>query len=291
VTSTNYAASTHDEGIDLLVIWQVIKRYKIFIAACTVVCALAAAAFALTATPMFRAEATITEVHDSNMGGGGAIAGQLGGLASLAGVTLGAGSGQSRDSEAILKSRRLAEQFVTRYGLTAEIMGMSKPPFTLWRAVSRFRKSVLNVDEDRRTGMTTISMYWSDPKEAARWANDFIGLANEIIRNRAAAESQRNIAYLNDQLKETSSVEVQHAMYNLVESETKTLMLAQGRLEYAFSTIDPAVPPEVSTSPKKSVIVLIGIVVGVFAGILISLARYKIARHVDRSVRGKLGAL
>ena len=239
---------------------------------------------------MFRAEATITEVHDSSMGGG-AIAGQLGGLASLAGVTLGAGSGQSRDAQAILKSRGLAEQFVTRYNLTDEILGKSKQPHSLWRAVSRFRKNVLNIDEDRRNGITTISMSWNDPKEAARWITDFIALANEIIRNRATAESQRNIAYLNDQLKQISSVEVQHAMYTLIESETKTLMLAQGRLEYAFSTIDPAVTPEVSTSPKHSVIVLIGIVAGLFAGILIALARHKIARYKGHPVHGSLGGV
>jgi uncharacterized protein involved in exopolysaccharide biosynthesis len=278
-----------DEGIDLVVIWTVLKRFKVFIAICTVVGAVAATIFALTATPMFRAEATITEVHDSNMGGAGAIAGQLGGIASLAGVTLGAGSSQSRDAQAVLKSRRLAQQFIERYDLTGKIMAKSTAP-TLWRAVARFRKNVLNVDEDRRNGVTTISMYWRDPKEAALWANNFVALANELIRNRAAADAQRNIGYLNEQLKQTSSVEVQHAMYNLIESETKTLMLATGRAEYAFSTIDPAVPPELSASPKVAIIILIGIVVGIFAGILIAIARYKVARYQDRIARGSLGA-
>jgi uncharacterized protein involved in exopolysaccharide biosynthesis len=125
-------------------------------------------------------------------------------------------------------------------------------------------------------------MYWRDPKVAALWANNFVALGNEIIRNRAAADSRRNIGYLNEQLKQTSSVEVQHAMYNLIESQTKTLMLAEGRAEYAFSTIDPAVPPEVSASPKKSIVMLVGIAVGVFAGVLIAIARYKIALYHDR---------
>ena len=155
----SYGAHAQDAGIDLVVLWRVLGRYKIFIALCTLICGAAATAFALTATPMYRAEATIAEVHDSNMGGGaGAIAGQLGGLASLAGVNLGSGMGQSRDAQAILKSRRLAEQFITRYDLMGKLLEKVKGPPTLWRAVARFRKSVLDVDEDRRNGVTMISM-------------------------------------------------------------------------------------------------------------------------------------
>jgi uncharacterized protein involved in exopolysaccharide biosynthesis len=276
----------HDEGIDLIVIWKVLRQYKIFIAICTLVCTAAAAVFALVATPMYRAEATIAEAHDSNMGGAANIAGQLGGLASLAGVNLGANSGNSRDAHAILKSRRLAEQFLERYNLTEKVLAKSRVPQTLWHAVARFRKSILDVDEDRRTGVTTISIYWRDAKEAAQWANDYVALGNEIIRNRAAADAQRNVGYLNQQLQQTGSVEVQHALSNLIESETKTLMLAKGRAEYAFSTIDPAVPPEVKASPKIAIVVLVGAVVGIFAGLLAAMARYKIAGYRIRAAWG-----
>ena len=286
----SFADRSYDEGIDLVLIWRVLKRYKIFIAMCTLICTGAAIVFTLTATPMYRAEAAISEVHDSTMGGAGAIAGQLGGLASLAGVNLGSVGGLSKDAHAILKSRRLAEQFIERYNLTEKLLQKSRLPPTLWSAVSRFRKSVLEVDEDRRTGVTTISIYWRDPKEAALWANDFIALSNEIIRNRAAADAQRNIGYLNQQLQQTGSVEVQHALSNLIESETKTLMLAKGRAEYAFSTIDPAVPPEVKASPKAAIVILIGVVLGIFAGLLAAIARYKVARYQDRAAGRPHGA-
>ena len=59
---------------------------------------------------------------------------------------------------------------------------------------------------------------------------------------------------------------------------SKTLMLAEKRAEYAFSVIDPAVPPEVKSSPKKAIILSVAFAAGLFAGLLIALARYKIAR-------------
>ena len=262
--SDSYAVHAQDEGIDLVVLWLVLKRYKVFIAIFTAVVAIVRRFLRHGDTDVSGGSRRSPRCTIRIWGVAGAVAGQLGGLASLAGVTLGAGSGQSRDAQAILKSRRLAQQFIERYDLTGKIMAKSSAPPTLWRAVARFRKYVLNVDEDRRNGVTTVSIYWRDPKEAALWANNFVALGNELIRNRAAADAQRNIGYLNEQLKQTSSVEVQHAMYNLVESETKTLMLATGRAEYAFSTIDPAVTPELSASPKVAIIILVGVVGGIF---------------------------
>jgi uncharacterized protein involved in exopolysaccharide biosynthesis len=279
-----------EQGIDLIVTWIVLKRYKVFIALCTVACVLGASIYAFMATPMFRAEAAITEAHDSNLQGNAPIAGQLGGIASLAGLALGVGGGQGREALATLKSRRLAELFITRYGLKDRLLARTRGPRTMWHAVALFRKDVLNVDEDRKTGVTTISMYWTSPTEAAQWANDYIALSNEVMRNRAADDARRNIDYLTNQLRQTASVEVQRALNNLVESETKTLMLA-GRADYAFATIDPAVPPELKASPKRVIIILVALVAGLFAGLLIAIARYKVALYSAYSAHGDRGVV
>ena len=114
----------------------------------------------------------------------------------------------------------------------------------MWLAVKDFKEGVLTIREDKRTGLLTIDVDWEDPAVAAKWANGFVALANERLRTRAIDEATRNIAFLNAQIPQTSVVEVQRAIYNLIESETKTLMLANVRMEFAFTVIDPAVPPE-----------------------------------------------
>ena len=95
-----------------------------------------------------------------------------------------------------------------------------------------------------------------------------MALANERLRARAIDEATRNIAFLNAQIPQTSVVEVQHAIYNLIESETKTLMLANVRKEFAFTVIDPAVPPERKYRPKRSVYVAFGLFLGLAIGVL-----------------------
>ena len=106
----------------------------------------------------------------------------------------------------------------------------------------------------------------TDPVTAARWANGLVGLANELLRTRALEEAQRNIAYLNAQADRTNEVELRRAIFNLIESETKTLMLANGRTEYAFRVVDPAVPPEIRSGPHRTLLLVTGLLVGLLLG-------------------------
>ena len=121
-------------------------------------------------------------------------------------------------------------------------------------------------------------MEWSDPELAARWANGIVTLANEMLRDRDIAESQRNIEYLNKQISETNVVELQRVFYGLLQTEQKTVMLANSRAEYSFKVIDPAFAPIEAERPAKLVMATIGIFVGGFLGLLIVFFRRLAAR-------------
>jgi uncharacterized protein involved in exopolysaccharide biosynthesis len=86
-------------------------------------------------------------------------------------------------------------------------------------------------------------------------------------------ESKASITYLNDQIAHTSDIEIQRVMYNLIENETKTLMLANATPEYAFTVVDPGVPPELRSSPHRILMIGFGLLLGVFIGALVALAR------------------
>jgi uncharacterized protein involved in exopolysaccharide biosynthesis len=153
-----------------------------------------------------------------------------------------------------------------------ELLPIAGDPPSLWFAVNAFREKVLAIVDDDDRGTTTIEMKWTDPKLTARWANEFVALANQLIRTRALDESSRNIKYLNDQIAKTNVVEIQRVMYNLIENETKTHMLANGRQEYAFTVVDPAVVPERRIWPRRTLMVLTGGVLGVVLGVILALA-------------------
>jgi uncharacterized protein involved in exopolysaccharide biosynthesis len=256
-----------DDGIDLIGLWNVVWGRRYLIAALTILSGLVAVVLALTAEHIYRSEVVITQVSDSGMSALGGLTDQLGGLAALAGVNLASGSGQRQDAPEVLKSRHLVEEFIKRFDLIPILLPKSDDP-TLWFAVLQFNNEVLDIREDRRTGTMTVAIDWRDPAVAAQWANEFVALANEMIRGRASNDATTNLEFLNKQLEQTSVVELRRVIYNLIENETKTLMLANARKEYAFSVVDPAVPPELRISPRRRVMVMVGVMVGLVLGAL-----------------------
>jgi uncharacterized protein involved in exopolysaccharide biosynthesis len=266
-----------DEGIDLIALWKILWRRRRLIIAATVVSTLVAVYLALTTEPIFRSGVVITPVSDSGMGGAASISGQLGGLAALAGVNLSPGGGPHLDAPAILKSRYLVEEFIKRRDLARALLPKRKDP-SLWYAVMQFQRKVLDIREDKRTGTTTVSISWGDPIIAAQWANDVVALANELVRARALDDASRNVEYLNKQLDQTNVVELRRVIYNLIENETKTLMLANARKEYAFNVVDPAVAPEERISPRRRVMVMVGMMLGAFLGVVAAFGLSVIAR-------------
>lgn len=262
-----------DGEIDLLEIWRTVRAHQYWIAGITAAFALLAVVFALTATPRFRADAAISEVTHGGAGGAGSLAGQLGGLASLVGLNLAALDNSGQVGMAVLRSRQLVEEFVRRNELIPVLYrSQDGDPPSLWHATDDFRRNILKINQDTRTGVIVVSVTWTDPVAAADWANGLVALANEMIRERARRTAERNILYLKKQLEQTSVVDMQRVIYNLVESETKTLMLANVREDFAFVIVDPAVPPELRDSPKRTLIVIVGTLVGGFLGLMVAFA-------------------
>jgi uncharacterized protein involved in exopolysaccharide biosynthesis len=277
--SGEQSSAEPDDDVDMAAIWSFLRGSKYLILTATLLCTGIGLYMALTATLIYRGETVITAVRSGGMGGGGAgnQLGGLAGIASLAGVNLDSGSAADREAKAILQSRSLVEQFIQRRNLVGELLRDQKKQ-TLWLAVKEFKQGVLTIKDDKRSGLTTIDIDWKDASVAAQWANGFVALANERIRTRAIDESTRNIAFLTKQVSQTNVVEIQHALYSLIENETKTLMLANARVEYAFTVIDLAVPPERKYGPQRSLIVLGGMLAGLTIGIMIAYVRSALAR-------------
>ena len=276
-----------EDEIDLFALIRIFWRHKLLIAAIVFVFGVTAVVLALTATPIYRADVVVAEVHDDNLGDASSLATQLGGLAGLAGLNLGRNATTGEQYQAVLDSNHLAEEFIKRYQLMPVLFedapkDAKKPP-TLWLAVKNFKGGIVTVTQDTRKGVTIVTMKWKQPAVAARWANDYVALANELIRTRALNDSNRNITYLNGQLEKTNTLELRKVIYNIIEAETKTLMLASGRAEYAFQVDDPAVAPELRISPRRTFMVLVGGALGAFAGATVAFIVDRVRRYRVRS--------
>lgn len=241
-------------------------------------------AFALT--PKYRSEVVISPA-DSSSGLGDL--GQLGGLASLAGINIG-GAGGKKSDEALeyLRSRVFTAGFIQRHGLMPILFANKwdanrkqwRDPDdapTIAEGVEKFSKKVRQVTEDRRTGIVTVAVIWSDRFAAAQWANWLVAEADMALRERAIAEQSRSVEYLKEEAAKTSTVEIESAIAKVMETELKNAMVARTRDAYAFKVIDPATVRDRKDrdSPNKPLIVVLGAVLGLAVGVIVAAARQR----------------
>jgi predicted phage terminase large subunit-like protein len=131
----------------------------------------------------------------------------------------------------VLDSRVLASQFIEenelKYQFFADKWDAQKKQWTSKKiptdddAYRFFAEQVKGVDEDRRTGLVTVSMEWKDRHGAARWANLYVTRANDLLRARAMQEAKSSLEFLDRELANAGTIEIREAMYQLVEAQKK----------------------------------------------------------------------
>ena len=278
---------TDNDTIDVIALWRLLWGNRLLLAASAGIFGIAAVVYALLSTPIYRAEAVVTPVASNGMAdAASSLAGRFGGLASLAGIDLGKGGAAGQEAQAVLESRRLLEEFIRRNDLVGALVPPGGEQSTVWHAAKRLRETVATFTKDDLDGTTTVAVDWKDPEVAAAWANGLVALANDLLRTKAIADSNRNIEYLNKQIAATSVVEMQRVLYGLIQNEMQTLMLANARVDYAFTVVDPAVVPEARSKPNRKLIVATGIAIGFALGALFVFGRDTVRRYRAREAGG-----
>jgi len=276
-----------EEEINLLDLWRVLVREKWLIFLFTVLCTAGAIAAALTMTPIYRAEVLLEPITEDGKQGGGLLA-QYGGLAATAGINIGGGGGTKDTAVAKLQSRVFVEEFLSNEKLLPVLFHEIWDPQTkswqvenpkqipsMWDGVESFKKNILKISEDKKTGLITLAIEWQDREQVSRWANLLVKRINRHLRGLAIQDAKKSMEYLNTELTKTQIIELQQAIVNLLEGQIKKIMLANVRTEFAFKVIDPAVvPPENRfIKPKRRLMVVLGFVLGGFLGIFAAFFR------------------
>ncbi|MCM2679502.1 Wzz/FepE/Etk N-terminal domain-containing protein [Echinimonas agarilytica] len=296
--------SRAEDEIDLRELWSAIWQGKWLIIAVTFVFAAAGVLYALAQPNEYKAEALLAPVSESGGGMGGM--GQLGGLASLAGISLGGGGGDNKAllAQQVLKSRKFVASFIERRNILVPLMAakgwnletdslvldpsvydeQSKvwlrevqlpktPEPSAWQAHKAFT-SRLQISEDKASGYVTLGFEFYSPTLAKQWVDWLVVDINNHIRALDTEEAKRSIDFLAEKLKETSYAEMQKIFFQLVEEQTKTIMLAEVRDEYVFKTVDPAVIAEEKSKPKRALICILATLLGGMLAVGIVLIRY-----------------
>jgi LPS O-antigen subunit length determinant protein (WzzB/FepE family) len=271
-------ASEKDDGIDLVDLVSTLWKRKLIILATTSVFVAAGVAYALLATPIYRAEALLAPVEREDVPR--LLPSGLSGLASLAGVNFGSAA-DATEAVAALRSRAFIEEFINDKQLLpilfADKWDSSNSRWVdsdpeqwpdVGQGVDFFVEEIRSVDEDAASGLVTLRIEWIDPQLATEWVGNLVERINVRLRARDLADSERRLAYLNEQLAQASLVELRQAIARLIENEIQNIMLAKAEAEYAFRVIDPPRLPREPVAPRRALAVIIAAFVGGTVGVL-----------------------
>jgi LPS O-antigen subunit length determinant protein (WzzB/FepE family) len=294
-----------DDEIDLAELWRAIWSGKYIIIVISFIFAVSSIAFALSKPDIYKASILLAPASSDSAGGMGALAGQFGGLASLAGISLG-GGGTDKTALAleILKSRAFLETFIIKHELLVPLMASEnwdratdslvinkelydsknkkwlrevsypkKSEPSSWEAYQELLK-LLSVTQDKATSLVTIDVGFYSPEVAKQWLIRLVEDVNDFMREKDEKEAQSSIDYLTKQLEKTEVSAMETVFYQLIEEQTKNMMLTKVSAEYVLKTIDPAQVPEKKSGPKRALIVVLGTMLGGILSVLIVLIRH-----------------
>ena len=289
----------YDDEIDLRELFAVLWAGKIKIIVITAVFAVASVIYALSVPNQYKATALLAPAQSDGGGLSGAL-GQLGGLASLAGVSLGGGeSGEAQIAQEVMKSWSYIEGFIADNNIAVEVYaaeGWSKgsnelqidddlydtetktwsvendttgevgPPSS-WKLFESFSER-LTVSEDKKSGLVSVSIEYYSPQIAKQWVDLYVQSVNRFMQQRQVDKVTRNINYLQEQIEKTSIAQMQEVFYTIIEEQTKNKMLAEASPEYAFVAVGPSMVPELKSQPKRALICILGTLLGGMLSVL-----------------------
>lgn len=237
--------------------------------------------------------------HSLDLGPLSGLASRFGGLASIAGIDLGAPKvDRATVSLETLRGHTFLVQFIRRRDLVVPLFaGRSYDPvkkewdidpdvydvrtkrwvrwvlpprtpepsdFEIWKKISKR----VSVTENRRSGIITVTLEAKSPQVAILWASYLVQDLNDYLRRRDKAEAERTISYLQEQIGRTQVAEMRTILFKLVEEQTKNLMLAEVRSEYALKVIDPPLKPDKPSWPQRSLLIFLSMLGGIAAAVV-----------------------
>jgi uncharacterized protein involved in exopolysaccharide biosynthesis len=286
------SANEYEDGIDLGELFAVLWSGKVKIMVITAVFAVGSVIYALSIPNQYKATALLAPAQ-SNNGDLSSALGQLGGLASLAGVSIGGGdSSESQIAQEIMKSWSFVETFISDNDLAVEVYaanGWSKgsnelqinqdayntatnewliedsdgnlAPPTSWQLFKKF-SGMLSVSEDKKSGLVSVSIEHYSPQIAKEWLDMYVASINEHMQARQVAKVSNNIDYLEAQINKTPIAEMREVFYTIIEEQTKNKMVAEASPDYAFVAVSPSMVPEQKSQPKRALICILGTLLG-----------------------------
>ena len=295
---TDQLNNNYDDEIDLRELFHVLWDKIFYIGAITSIFSLISIIYALMLPNIYQSQAVMMPM-EANQGMSGML-GQYSGMASLAGISLPSESG-SKAQEAIARIQSFeffSNSFLPQIKLE-NLMAVKKwnrasntltydasafnsesgqwvrkvkpPTSTIPSSQEAYKKQyqeIMSVSEDKKTSFVTLSVEHESPVIAQRWVEIMMDQIDQVMRDQDRQTALQSIAYLNSLAPTVNYEEISKALASLQQEQMKRLMMVEANENYIFKVLDSPIVPEMKVKPQRSLIVILGTMLGMMLSVL-----------------------
>jgi LPS O-antigen subunit length determinant protein (WzzB/FepE family) len=299
-----------DDEIDLKELFKTIWAGRILILFCIFISIIIASFYLRNAERKYSVEYLFQAVAEDN--GASSLSG-LGGLASLAGVSLpSAKSGDFKTFQILLQTEEVATKLLQNKEIIKKIYqgewndqkqkfeesalsskgkalstlkllltGDVKPNYMPPNAarLSAWLSKNFTISEERDSGFLKLASQTSQPELLLQIMTNVTKITDQIIKDRFLKNGRQSVTFYQKKIAASRSRESREALAQLIAQEEQKLMLASNG---SFFVAQPLTTPTISlgpTSPKASLVLALSVVLGSFSGAALVLIR-KMVKNV-----------
>jgi uncharacterized protein involved in exopolysaccharide biosynthesis len=146
----------------------------------------------------------------------------------------------------------------------------AKTPFGIIPSSQEAHKvfsKLVKISESSNSNLIILTVDHISPFVAQQWSLWIAKEVNQYISSMRVAESQKAIAYLDEQIKSTPYSELRSYFYELIQQKTQNMMLAKSNPEFVFTTIQPPLVAENFSKPNRVLLILLFVFIGLVVSI------------------------
>jgi uncharacterized protein involved in exopolysaccharide biosynthesis len=300
-----------DDEIDLKELFNVLWTAKKLIIQITAIFAIGSVVFSLSLNNYYKSESLFLARSASENQG----LSKYSGLAAMAGISL-PSSGEDKAAQTIelIKSRKFVKHLLTFENILPSILAaksynnstqellfnqkLYESETKTWKNKPKNNRTMipsyleahkkyigmLSIAQNKKTGFISISIEHLSPVFAKDFLELIIRESNELLRKKDMEESKQGLEYLTSELSKTPFVEIKGSINALIEVQLETQMLAQINQDYILIEIEPPFIPEQKSKPSRTLICVLGTMLGGMLSVLIVLIRHYFFVEEDQAV-------
>ena len=298
---------------EILSVFKTLMRQKKIILTCIFVFSLLSIIYSISLPNLYTSSTLLAPSHKEESLSSKLNLGSFSSIAGFAGVNL-PGEGSSPSKEAIERIKSFEffsnyflphiqlEDLLASKGWSAEydeiLYDSKKFDANSKKWVRKFRfpqkqmpsdqeayrefSKILQISEDAKTSFVTISISHYSPKIAKDWLDKIILGINKSMSEEDKKNAENSINFLNEIYNTTNFESLKDSINILMESQMQTFMLASSNKNYIYKILDSPIAPEKKSSPNRSIICILGFLLGTILGIALAIISDYVYRNKQK---------